>query len=135
MASAKFIEGRVCTHLCRLTTCGATAILRILCSSCCIYVHPPLTSLKFIILKLQQRSNFKKSSHHMRMCALDFYEWGVKSASFVIEDILIHNVGLIMSLMIMKVAVRPRGPQSISTPLKINNGKTRLKQILRRKWI
>ena len=50
----------------------------------------------------------------MRMCALDFYEWGVKSASFVIEDILIHNVGLIMSLMIMKVAVRPRGPQSIS---------------------
>ena len=136
MASAKFIEGRVCTHLCRLTTCGATAILRILCS-CCIYVHPPLTSLKFIILKLQQRSNFKKSSHHMRMCALDFYEWGVKSASFVMEDILIHNVGLIMSLlmlMIMKVAVRPRGPQSIST-LKINNGKTRLKQILRRKWI
>ena len=73
--------------------------LRILCS-CCIYVHPPLTSLKFIILKLQQRSNFKKSSHHMRMCALDFYEWGVKSASFVMEDILIHNVGLIMSLLV-----------------------------------
>ena len=66
--------GFVHIALCRLTTCGATAILRILCSSCCIYVHPPLTSLKFIILKLQQRSNFKKSSHHMRMCALDFYE-------------------------------------------------------------
>ena len=91
--------GYVHIALCRLTTCGATAILRILCS-CCIYVHPPLTSLKFIILKLQQRSNFKKSSHHMRMCALDFYEWGVKSASFVMEDILIHNVGLIMSLMV-----------------------------------
>ena len=60
-------------------------------------VYPSLTSLKFIILKLQQRSNFKKSSHHLRMCALDFYEWGVKSASFVMEDILIHNVGLIVS--------------------------------------
>ena len=48
----------------------------------------------------------------MLMRALDFYEWGVKSASFVMEDILIHNVGLIMSLlmvMIMKVAVRPQG--------------------------